>query len=311
MEIAIFGLGRMGGQIARRLHKHVPSGGTGSGFTVLAWNRSEGPREEAARAGVRALASIDELVGNMAQQPRVFWLMLPHKVVDDFLFNQALLGGHLKAGDIVIDGGNSFYKDSMRRAEELKKKGVHFFDCGTSGGVWGEDNGFALMAGGPKEQWPAVEPIFKALSSGENYGLVGPSGAGHFAKMVHNGIEYGMMEAIAEGYGVLEASGFGLDLAQVTKIYQEGSVIRSWLIDLTRGIFEREDIAATSGKIDATGEGEWTVNAGKELGVDVRVIEDSLQVRRESADPANQNKFSNKIVALLRKQFGGHGVQKN
>jgi 6-phosphogluconate dehydrogenase len=139
---------------------------------------------------------------------------------------------------------------------------------------------------------------------------MGKNGAGHFVKMVHNGIEYGMMEAIGEGYAVLEASDFNLDLKQVTKVYQKGTVIRSWLIDLTARIFDGEDVAATKGHVAASGEGEWTVNAGKELGVDVRVIEDSLQVRRESEDPKNQNNYSNKIVALLRKQFGGHGIQK-
>lgn len=298
MQIAIFGLGRMGEQIARRLHKFE--------FDVLAWNRSESPRLQVAKAGVKTFASVDELLGGMSGSPRVFWLMLPHKIVDEFLEQQ--LGPHLKSGDIVIDGGNSFYKDSIRRADQLRAKGVNFYDCGTSGGVWGYDNGFALMIGGPQEQWPIVEPVFKTLSSGENYGLLGKNGAGHFVKMVHNGIEYGMMEAIGEGYGIMEASDFNLDLSQVTKIYQQGSVVRSWLIDLMKNIFEQEDIAATSGKIEATGEGEWTVNAGKELGVDVRVIEDSLQVRRESDKPENQQKFSNKIVALLRKQFGGHGI---
>lgn len=299
MKIAIFGLGRMGSQIAKRLQKN--------GFDVLAWNRSQEPRDEVAKFGVKTFAAIDKLVGEFKEEPRVFWLMLPHKIVDDFLQNE--LGSHLKAGDIVIDGGNSFYKDSIRRAESLKAKGIFYYDCGTSGGVWGFDNGFALMVGGPKETWPQVEPIFKTLSSGENYGLLGKNGAGHFVKMVHNGIEYGMMEAIGEGYGVLQASDFNLDLGQVTKIYQEGSVVRSWLIDLTKNIFDNEDVANTSGLVEATGEGEWTVNAGKELGVDVRVIEDSLKVRQESADPKNQNKFSNKIVALLRKQFGGHGIK--
>jgi 6-phosphogluconate dehydrogenase len=303
MQIAIFGLGRMGMQIARRLQKNK--------FNILAWNRSDGPRTEAEKSGISVFASIDDLVGHLTESPRIFWLMLPHTTVDDFLFNKELLGAHLKKGDIVIDGGNSFYKDSIRRAEELKKKGVHFFDSGTSGGVWGEQEGFALMVGGPKEQWSIVEPIFKTLSNGENYGLVGKNGAGHFVKMAHNGIEYGMMEAIAEGYGVLKASDFNLDLAQVTKIYQQGSVVRSWLIDLTRNIFEHEDIDHTSGIIDATGEGEWTINAAKELGVDVRVIEDSFKVRQESKDPKNQTKFSNKLVALMRKQFGGHGVKKS
>jgi len=155
-----------------------------------------------------------------------------------------------------------------------------------------------------------VEPIFKALSGGSNYGLLGKNGAGHFTKMVHNGIEYGMMEAIAEGYAILKASDFELDLSEVTRVYQEGTVIRSWLIDLTKNIFDNEDIESTSGYIHQLGEGKWTVDAGKELGVDVRVLEDSVKVRDESADEANQNKFSNKIVALLRKQFGGHSIKK-
>ena len=166
--------------------------------------------------------------------------MLPHEVTHDFIFGETGLKLHLKPGDIVIDGGNSFYKDSQKNAILLKANGIHFYDCGVSGGVWGFDNGFALMAGGPKEQWPVVEPIMKVLSSGENFGLVGDSGAGHFTKMVHNGIEYGMMEAIAEGYGVLKASQFNLDLKQVTKIYQQGTVIKSWLIDLMANIFEKE-----------------------------------------------------------------------
>jgi 6-phosphogluconate dehydrogenase len=152
----------MGLQIARRLHKN--------GFKVLAWNRSDGPREDAKKAGIQAFASIDELVENMREEPRIFWLMLPHKIVDDFIFHKDLLGGYLRKGDIVIDGGNSFYKDSIKRVEELKAKGVAFFDCGTSGGVWGEENGFALMAGGPEGQWDKIEPIMKTLSGGENYG---------------------------------------------------------------------------------------------------------------------------------------------
>lgn len=311
MNIAIFGLGKMGMQIARRLHKN--------GFEVLAWNRSGEPRKEleqffsvdskqytAKRGGV--FANVAELINKMDESPRIFWLMLPSDVIGDFLEKQLMV--FLKQGDIVIDGGNSFYKDSIKRGEMLKSKGIIFYDCGTSGGIWGEANGFALMVGGPKEQWPMVEPIFKSLSGGSNYGLVGQSGAGHFVKMVHNGIEYGMMEAIGEGYGVLKASNLDLDLLQVTKIYQEGSVVRSWLIDLVRNIFEQEDIEKTSGEINMMGEGEWTVEAGKELGVDVRVLEDAVNVRKESKDPKNQNKFSNKIVTLLRKQFGGHKIQK-
>ena len=284
-------------QIAKRLQKN--------GFSVLAWNRSQEPVDEFKTFGGFGSTNISEVVKEGG--PRIFWLMLPHTIVDEFLEKQ--LGPHLKPGDIIIDGGNSFYKESMRRGQELRAKGIVFYDCGTSGGVWGFEKGFSLMIGGPKEQWNIVEPIFKALSSGKNYGLVGPNGAGHFVKMVHNGIEYGMMEAIAEGYGVLHASDFNLDLNQVTQIYQEGSVVKSWLIDLTKNIFEKEDVAGTPGYIEATGEGEWTVNTAKELGVDARVIEDALKVRQESSDPKNQQKFSNKLVALLRKQFGGHNVK--
>lgn len=302
MQIAVFGLGRMGGQIAHRLQDN--------NFDVLGWNRSTEHRDEVAKFGIKVFADVPSLIAQIAGEPRVFWLMLPHEVTHDFIFGQDGLQKHLKAGDIVIDGGNSFYKDSIKNAALLKANGVHFFDCGVSGGVWGYKNGFALMAGGPKEHWPIIEPIIRTLSSGNNYGLVGENGAGHFVKMVHNGIEYGMMEAIAEGYGVLKASSFNLDLKQVTQIYQEGSVVKSWLIDLLKNIFETEDVEATKGEIGALGEAEWTVNTAKELGVDVRVIEDALKVRQESSDVKNQQKFSNKIVALLRKQFGGHEVKK-
>jgi 6-phosphogluconate dehydrogenase len=302
MQIALFGLGKMGMQIAKRL-KH-------NGFEVFAWNRSEAPREEFKKFGGLVFASLDELASKLTDKPRIFWLMLPHTAVEDFLFNKILLGGVLKKGDIVIDGGNSFYKDSIKRAKIFSEKGVEFFDCGVSGGVWGEKDGFALMVGGEKEKWSVVEPIFKALSAGDNYGLLGPAGSGHFVKMVHNGIEYGMMEAIAEGYGVMHASKLNLDLKLVTKIFKQGTVIRSWLIDLVGNIFEQEDLEHTKGEIGMNGEGEWTVEAGKELGVDVRVLAEAVNVRKESKESKHQNKFSNKLVALLRKHFGGHGVKK-
>lgn len=305
--LLILGLGRMGGQIARRLHK--------KGFKVVAWNRSPEPVAEIKKQGIKAtndlgeaVAILDEINKKTPKAPRIFWIMLPHAIVDDFMFGEDHLASFLRKGDIVIDGGNSLYKLSMQRAEKLAQKKIEFFDCGTSGGVWGEENGFALMVGGSKKSWPIIEPIISALSAGDNYAYLGKAGAGHFTKMVHNGIEYGMMEAIGEGYAVMQASPFKLNLSDVTRVYQKGSVVRSWLIDLCKNIFDHEDIEGTIGKIDANGEGEWTVEAGKEFGVDVRVIADSMQVRRESVDPLNQNKFSNKIVALLRKQFGGHSI---
>ena len=301
MQIAVFGLGKMGMQIAKRLKRNS--------FEVFAWNRSEGPREEAAKEGVRTFAEVSELVSAMAEKPRVFWTMLLQDVEVEFF--QTQLGPLLKPGDIVIDGANNFYKVSIKRAETLGEKGVVYYDAGVSGGVWGLENGFALMVGGPKEQWSVVEPVFKALSAGNNYALLGKNGSGHFVKMVHNGIEYGMMEAIGEGYAIMKASDFELDLSEVTRVYQEGTVIRSWLIDLTKNIFDHENVDDTSGYIHQLGEGKWTVDAAKELGVDARVIADSVAVRDESAVEKNQNKFSNKIVALLRKQFGGHGVNKN
>jgi len=291
----------MGIQIAKRLHKN--------GFKVFGWNRSAGPVDELKKFGGWGSSDLTETVGQFTGQ-RIFWVMLPHEITHEFIFGEGGIASFLKPGDIVIDGGNTFFKESMENAKKLNEKGIIFYDCGTSGGIWGFDNGFALMVGGPKEKWPTVEPIIKALSAGENYGLVGPNGAGHFVKMVHNGIEYGMMEAIGEGYGILEASELKPDLKQVTKIYQQGTVVRSWLIDLVADIYDKEDIAGTKGEIGSNGEGEWTVKIGKELGVEVRVLEDSVNVRKESMDPKNQQQYSNKIVALLRKQFGGHAIAK-
>lgn len=301
MQLGIFGLGRMGAQIARRLHQN--------NFEVLAWNRSPEPRAEFEKFGGKVFEKEADLITSLTDSPKVIWVMLPHAVVDDFLFGETGIVKLLQPGDIVIDGGNTFYKDTIRRAKTLTDAGIIFFDIGTSGGVWGEQRGFALMAGGPKEHWGVIEPIVRTLSSGENYGLVGDHGAGHFVKMVHNGIEYGMMEAIAEGFAIMKASDFNLDLAQVTKIYQQGSVVSSWLIDLTRNIFEQDDLDNTTGFIDSTGEGEWTIKTAEELGVDARVIKDSFAVRQESSKPENQNKFSNKLVSLMRKQFGGHATK--
>ncbi len=304
--IGILGLGRMGAQIARRLHQN--------NFNVIAWNRSPGPREEFAGLGGKTAETPEELIEQLSasSDPKIIWLMLPAgDLVDELLFGAKALS--LSKGDIVIEGGNSFYRDSQTRAKKLAERGIFFFDTGTSGGVWGERNGFSIMVGGPKEIWPSVEPIYKALASGDgkNFGLVGPNGAGHFVKMVHNAIEYGMMEAIAEGFGVLKSSEFkDLDFSQVAHIWSKGSVVSSWLMDLAKNIFDTEDLDKVVGYIHHTGEGKWTIEEAKKLGVSVPVMEDSFRVRQESEKLENQEIFSNKIVALLRNQFGGHEVKR-
>ena len=300
MNIAIFGLGKMGAQIARRLHKNQ--------FNVLAWNRSEAPREEVAKAGVKVFADVSELVNSINDGQRVFWLMLPHGIVDEFLQNQ--LGSHLKSGDIVIDGGNSFYKESIRRGKEFAEKGIYFFDCGTSGGVWGEENGFALMAGGPKEQWPSVEPIFKALSGGSNYGLLGKNGAGHFTKMVHNGIEYGMMQSIAEGFDLMRHSKeFDLDLEKITEVYSHGSVVTSSLVSWMHDGYKKygKDLNQISGRASASGEGKWTVEAGKRENISMPAIQTAVDVREKSQKKPS---YQGKVISTMRGEFGQHSVKK-
>ncbi|MCL5435480.1 MAG: decarboxylating 6-phosphogluconate dehydrogenase [Patescibacteria group bacterium] len=297
MEIGIIGLGKMGMQIARRLHV--------KGHRVVAWNRSPEPRAAFERFGGKTASTVEDLVAALPRR-KVIWVMLPSGETTEEMLKR--LRGLLSAGDIVIDGGNSFFEDTVRRGKKFQARKIHFFDSGTSGGVWGEKNGFALMVGGDKKIWPQVRPVFCDLAAGKSFGLVGPSGSGHFVKMVHNGIEYGMMEAIAEGYGLIDRWDKNIDLAQVTKIWQNGSVIRSWLIDLCRDIFEKEDLSSVVGFVKATGEGGWTVKTGRKLGADVRVIAESLRVRVESVDRKNQKLLRNKLLALMRNRFGGHAV---
>ncbi len=302
MTIGILGLGRMGAQIARRLHKN--------NFKVIAWNRSPEPRQEFKEIGGQVAETPEELISKLSS-PRILWLMLPAgDTTEEILLGENGIAKKLAKGDIVIDGGNSFYRDSQKRAENLAAKGIYFFDSGTSGGVWGERNGFSIMVGGPKDVWPQVEPIFQALAAGngQNYGLVGPNGAGHFVKMVHNAIEYGMMQAIGEGFAILKASEFDLNFSQISQIWSKGSVVSSWLIELTKNIFDTENFENTQGFISHTGEGMWAIEEAKRLGVAVPVMEDSFRVRQESEKSETWEKFSNKIVALLRKQFGGHEV---
>jgi len=297
MQIGVIGLGKMGIQIARVLHK--------KGHKVVAWNRSRGPRQKFKRFGGKTAESVPELVGKL-KKSRIVWTMLPAGIINEEMM--AMLYGLLSRGDIIIDGANENYQVTTKRAKKFARKGIALFDAGTSGGVHGEKNGFSIMVGGPKSKWRKIQPIIRDLAAGESYGLVGETGSGNFVKMVHNGIEYGMMEAIAEGFAVINKWNPKIDLAQVSKIWQKGAVVSSWLIDLSRDIFEKEDLRKVIGYVKHTGEGAWTVQAAKKLGVDVRVIKASLQVRKESENKKNQNLFRNKVLALLRNRFGGHEV---
>ena len=287
MKIGIVGLGRMGAGIRDRLR--------GAGHEAVGYDRDQ---------NVSDFATLKELVGALPA-PRVVWVMVPSG--DPTEATIAELRGLLSDGDIVIDGGNSYYKDSVRRARELSSQGVRFLDMGTSGGIWGLTNGFCLMAGGPQEAYAAVEPVLQALAPEGGYARVGPSGAGHYTKMVHNGIEYGMLQAYAEGFDLLAASDFELDTKQVATLWNNGSVVRSWLLELAERAFEKDPkLEALRGYVDDSGEGRWTALEAIERGVSATVITEALYRRFVSRD---ENAFSMRFIAALRNEFGGHAVK--
>jgi 6-phosphogluconate dehydrogenase len=299
MKLAYIGLGKMGKNMVLRLLEQ--------GMDVVAWNRSQEPVREVVAAGASTEANFANLLQALPER-RIIWLMLPAGQVTDEIINQLL--PNLKKGDILIDGGNSFYKDTIRRSTELAKKEVGFLDIGVSGGPGGARLGACMMVGGNKAEYDYVLPIIKAACSQDAYGYVGKSGAGHFVKMVHNGIEYGMMQAIAEGAAVLEKSQFQPNLAEVFRIYNNRTVIESRLVNWAREAFEEnpslENISST---INHTGEGEWTIQAAKELGVEVPVIEKSFAVRVDSS--GEEENFRNKVVSILRNKFGHHKATKD
>lgn len=310
MKIGYIGLGRMGKNMVLNLLE--------KGIEVVAWNRSLEPVEEVAQAGAIAAKDIDDLISKL-EAPRTVWVMITAgPAVDEIL---ETLSEKLSPGDLVIDGGNSFYKDTLRRNEMLLKKGIHFMDVGTSGGIEGARHGACMMIGGNKEDFDRVEAVFKAGAKTDAYAYLGPTGAGHFAKTIHNGIEYGMMEAIGEGAAILKSSQFPYDLREVFRIYNTGSIIESRLVGWTLAELkndpELKNISSVIGSGGAAGkvkgEGHWTVELAKELGVDVPVIEASVQVRENSdKDEENSpNGFRNKIVAAMRGQFGQHPVKKS
>ena len=298
MQIGFLGLGKMGKGLVMHL--------LDQGVEVVVWNRSPDDVAEMAASGAVPASTPAELAAKISA-PRTVWLMVPQgQPVDDVL---AKLVPALSPGDLVIDGGNSFYQDTLRRAKDLSAKKIHFMDIGVSGGPSGARAGACLMIGGSDADYKKIEPLARILAAPGAFARLGPVGAGHFAKMVHNGIEYGMMEAIAEGSAILKASQFKFDLAQVFDLYNHQSVITSRLVDWAQKAFtEDPDLRDISSAIAATGEGEWTMNTARGMGLDTPVITRSVEIRKESAVVAEN--FRNKVVSALRGQFGGHPVKK-
>ena len=299
MRLAMIGLGRMGGNMSERLMK--------GGHEVLVFDRKAETRQHYVSLGAAAATSITEIPTKL-KSPRIVWIMVPAgKPVDETI--ASLLPGMSK-GDVIIDGGNSNFHDTMRRATELQTKGIHFVDSGTSGGIWGLANGYCLMIGASQEAFNLCEPIFKTLAPADGYAHMGPPGSGHYVKMVHNGIEYGMLQAYAEGYEILHASrDFKLDLHKIAAVWNHGSVVRSWLNELAELAFEKDrELSALRGYVEDSGEGRWTVQEAIDLDVPAPVITLSLLTRLRSRQA---DSFSAKVIAALRNEFGGHAVKKS
>jgi 6-phosphogluconate dehydrogenase len=302
MQIGMVGLGKMGGNMATRLAR--------GGHEVVAWDRHAEvtARVAGGAPGIVGADTLEALVGRLAA-PRAVWIMIPAGDPTEQMVETLL--GLLAPGDTIIDGGNSNYKDSVRRGARCGERGVRFMDCGTSGGVWGLANGYSLMVGGDEAAAERLRPIFETLAPGPNtgWGRVGPTGAGHFTKMVHNGIEYGMMQAFAEGFSILQhKKEFALDLAQVAEIWREGSVVRSWLLDLTaRALAENPTMDGIAPYVSDSGEGRWTVAEAIDLDVPAPVITHSLIARLRSRDAES---YTDRLLAAMRNQFGGHAIKK-
>jgi 6-phosphogluconate dehydrogenase len=301
MELAMIGLGKMGMNMASRLAR--------GGHRVIGYARTAATVEEAIQNGAEGAHSLEEVVSKL-NPPRIAWVMVPAGQVTDDTIEK--LSDLLSEGDIVIDGGNSNYKDSVRHAAMLEPKGIDFVDCGTSGGIWGLTEGYSLMIGGKPEVVEKLHPIFETLAPAvdKGWGYVGPHGAGHYVKMVHNGIEYGMMQAFAEGFSILKAKKeFNMDLARISHIWQHGSVVRSWLLDLAANALDEDtELADIKPWVADSGEGRWTVFESIDLDVPAPVITLSLQMRFASRDEEN---YTARMLAALRNQFGGHAIKKS
>lgn len=298
MKLGMIGLGRMGMNMARRLIQ--------GGHEVVVWNRTQEKVKQMEGEGAIGAATIEDLAAKL-DAPRIVWIMLPAgKLVDEQIKK---LKGLLEKGDIIIEGGNSYYEDDIRRYSDLKTAGINYIDAGVSGGVWGLKIGYCTMIGGDKPVFDYIGPIIKTLAPDEGYLYCGGPGAGHFVKMVHNGIEYAMMEAYGEGFEMLKASPYGdnLDFSKVSHLWNQGSVIRSWLLELLKDAFHSDPgLDKIEGYVDDSGEARWTVKKAVDLGVALPVISLSLFKRFQSRD---KNLFADRVLAALRNEFGGHTVK--
>lgn len=301
MKLAMIGLGKMGANMVRRLSR--------AGHEIVAYDISENAATDLANelGKVTATKSLDEVLHNLTS-PKVVWLMVPHQYVDGVIADLSSAG--LSSGDLVIDGGNSNYKLSQQRGERLSQQGVHFVDSGTSGGVWGLENGYSLMVGGSDEAVALIEPALKTLapSADTGWGHVGPVGAGHYVKMVHNGIEYGMMQAYAEGFELMHSKQeMQLDMHQVSRIWQHGSVVRSWLLDLIADALSQDvEMSELSDYVDDSGEGRWTIQDAIENAVPTPVLSLALQMRFRSRQDSS---YAGKVLNAMRAGFGGHTIK--
>ena len=297
MRIGFVGLGRMGGNMVRRLLR--------DGHDVVAYNRTPEKTKEIAGEGATAAFSIAELVDSL-EKPRAVWIMVPAGDATEAQIEELL--EHLEAGDTIIDGGNTNFHDDQRRQRDLAAKGINYVDAGTSGGIWGLQVGYCLMVGGEKEAVEPLEPIFTTLAPEGGYLHVGGPGAGHYVKMVHNGIEYGLMQAYAEGFEIMHASSYDLDLAGISELWMQGSVVRSWLLELAGRAFKANgaDLEHIKGYVEDSGEGRWTVQEAIDHDVPAPVITLSLLTRFRSRQ---DDSYGAKVLAALRNEFGGHAVK--
>ncbi|MFQ5520019.1 MAG: phosphogluconate dehydrogenase (NAD(+)-dependent, decarboxylating) [Candidatus Methylomirabilia bacterium] len=297
MEIGFVGLGRMGMNMVRRLQ--------GDRHRVVTYDRAADKVKESVAYGATGAASLEDLAKQLAP-PRATWVMVPAGMPTEQTVKD--LSQVLTSDDLIIDGGNSYYKDDARRAAELRAKGIHYLDAGTSGGIWGLKVGYCLMIGGERQIFRRLEPIFKSLAPPDGYGYMGTHGAGHYVKMIHNGVEYGMMQAYAEGFELMHESDFALDLQAIAHLWNQGSVVRSWLLELTELALEEDPhLTGVKGYVEDSGEGRWTIFDAIEKDVPAPTITLSLFNRFRSRQPES---YADKLLAALRNAFGGHAVQR-